>query len=77
MDLFSWLLKQPQEEVLDLLTLCVSSSVDTLSDRENAIPPEVPRMMNALDTDMTDCWKSTGESYLSHVSKERILGGHI
>ncbi|MBA4141848.1 MAG: hypothetical protein H0X43_02345 [Nitrosospira sp.] len=29
--------------------------------------------MNALNLDMADWWEPTADSYLSHVSKDRIL----
>ena len=41
MDLFSWLLQQPQEDVLDLLALCVSASVNTVTSREDSPAAEV------------------------------------
>jgi ParB family transcriptional regulator, chromosome partitioning protein len=71
-DLFSWLLKQPQEEVLDLLALCVSSSVNTVTSREDAPVPEVLRLMTALDMNMANWWGSTADNYLSHVSKDGL-----
>jgi ParB family chromosome partitioning protein len=73
-DLFSWLLKQPQEEVQDLLALCVSSSVNTVTSREDAPAPEVLRLMTALDMNMANWWEPTADNYLSHVSKDRIIG---
>jgi ParB family chromosome partitioning protein len=72
--LFNWLLMQPQEDVLDLLALCVSLSVNTVSSREEAPAAEVSGLMNALDMNMADWWEPTGDTYLSHVSKEQIIG---
>ena len=72
--LFDWLLQQPQEEVLDLLALCVSASINTVTSREDAPAPEVSGLMNALQLDMADWWEPTAETYLSHVGKDRIIG---
>ena len=72
--LFDWLLQQPQENVLDLLALCVSASINTVTSREDAPAPEVSGLMNALSLDMADWWEPTAETYLSHVGKERIIG---
>ncbi|MEP6606231.1 MAG: chromosome partitioning protein ParB, partial [Nitrosospira sp.] len=73
-NLFDWLLKQPQEDVLDLLALCVSMSVNTVSSREDAPAAEISSLMNALNMNMADWWEPTGDSYLSHIGKERIIG---
>lgn len=73
-DLFSWLLQQPQEDVLDLLALCVSASVNTVASREDAPAAEVAGLMNALNLDMADWWEPTAQTYLSHVGKDRIIG---
>ena len=72
--LFDWLLQQPQEDVLDLLALCVSASVNTVTSREDLPSPEVSGLMNALQLDMADWWQPTAETYLSHVGKDRIIG---
>jgi ParB family chromosome partitioning protein len=72
--LFNWLLMQSQEDVLDLLALCVSLSVNTVSSREDAPAPEVSGLMNALDMNMADWWEPTADTYLSHVGKDRIIG---
>ena len=72
--LFDWLLQQPQEDVLDLLALCVSASINTVASREDAPAAEVSGLMNALSLDMADWWEPTAETYLSHVGKDRIIG---
>jgi len=72
--LFDWLLQQPQEDVLDLLALCVSASVNTVASGEDAPAAEVSGLMNALSLDMADWWEPTAETYLSHVGKDRIIG---
>ena len=72
-DLFAWLLEQPQPDLLDLLALCVSHSIDTVSGRESAPSQPVASLMNALSLDMNEWWEATAENYLSHVNKDRIL----
>ena len=72
--LFDWLLQQPQEDVLDLLALCVSVSINTVVSREDAPAAEVSGLMNALSLDMADWWEPTADTYLSHVGKDRIIG---
>lgn len=67
-------MKQPQEDVLELLAFCVATSVNTVSSREDAPAAEVSSLMKALDMNMADWWEATGDSYLSHVSKDRIIG---
>jgi hypothetical protein len=43
------------------------------SARDNMPSKEVSALMNALNLDMADWWEATAD-YLSHVSKDRILG---
>lgn len=71
--LFEWLLEQSQQDLLDLLAFCTAVSVNTVSERESTPPQEVTALMTALNLDMADWWEATGESYLSHVSKDRLL----
>ena len=73
-DLFSWLLQQPQEEVLELLALSVAASINTVASREDSPAAEVSGLMNALNLDMSDWWEPTAQTYLSHVGKDRIIG---
>lgn len=72
-NLLQWLLKQPQQDLLDLLAFCTATSINTVSSRENTPSDDVAALMNALNVDMADWWKATPENYLSHVSKDRIL----
>ena len=71
--LFGWLLEQPQQDLLELLAFCTATSINTVSSRENAPSDAVAALMIALNLDMADWWEATGENYLSHVSKDRIL----
>jgi ParB family chromosome partitioning protein len=71
--LFGWLLEQDLADLHDLLAFCTAVSVNTVSGRENAPSSDVKAIMTALNLDMADWWEPTPESYLSHVSKDRIL----
>lgn len=71
--LLEWLLEQSQQDLLDLLAFCTAVSVNTVSERESTPPQDVTALMTALNLDMADWWEATGESYLSHVSKDRLL----
>lgn len=71
--LFGWLLEQPQQDLLELLAYCATTSINTVSSRENASSDEVAGLMNALNLNMADWWEATGENYLSHVPRDWIL----
>ena len=67
-----WLLRQEQATVVQLLTLLVASSVTGVSGVERE-RQSTDALATALNLDMTKWWTATGASYLSHVSKSRIL----
>ena len=67
-----WLLQQEQATVVQLLTLLVASSVTGVSGVERD-RQSTDALAVALNLDMTKWWAATGASYLSHVSKSRIL----
>lgn len=67
-----WLLQQEQATVMQLLTLLVASSVTGVSGVERD-KQSTDALATALNLDMTQWWTATGTSYLSHVSKSRIL----
>ena len=67
-----WLLQQEQATVMKLLTLLVASSVTGVSGVERD-KQSTDALATALNLDMTKWWTVTGTSYLSHVSKSRIL----
>lgn len=72
-ELFAVLLAMPQDELVQLLAVCVASTVDVVSSREHDAPGEV--LAQAVGLDMTAWWKPTAEGYFSHVSKAVILEG--
>ena len=67
-----WLLEQEQATVMQLLTLLVASSVTGVSGVERD-KQSTDALATALNLDMSKWWAATGASYLSHVSKFRIL----
>jgi ParB family chromosome partitioning protein len=71
--LFEWLLEQSQQDLLDLLAFCTAVSVNTVSERESTPSKNVTALMRALNLDMSDWWEASAKSYLSHLSKDRIL----
>ena len=70
-ELFAWLLQQPQAEILSMLAFCVALSVDCVQSDE--APSVADELASAAGLDMRAWWTATAESYLSHVSKARIL----
>lgn len=68
-----WLLTQPQADVIELLA--VLTSVTIYRWRGNAYGAEtkhLDRLSSIVDLDMGKWWRPTVQSYLGHVSKDRI-----
>ena len=66
-----WLISLPQMDLLELLALCASLTV-------NALPSigaiaEATALADAVGLDMADWWEPTAEGYLNHVPKARIV----
>ena len=63
--------------MIDFLAFCVGQTVHTvqLNHYRQSDPCLVAadRLAEAVDLDMADWWKVTGESYLVRVKKEQIL----
>lgn len=70
-ELFAVLLAMPQDELVQLLAVCVASTVDVVSSREHDAPGEV--LAQAVGLDMAAWWRPTAEGYFSHVAKAVIL----
>ncbi|MBN6738878.1 ParB/RepB/Spo0J family partition protein [Burkholderia multivorans] len=70
-ELFGWLLEQPQAVVLNILAVCTALSLNGVSRTEE--PNAINALAGALELDLTKYWKPTCESYLNHVSKDRIV----
>lgn len=69
--LFLWLLEQPLEVILSLMSFCVGCSINAVQSREgkNMAADELGL---ALGLDMADWWAATADSYFLHVSKARM-----
>lgn len=71
-DLFAVLLALPQDELVQLLAVCVASAVDVVTPRASQTTPGAG-LAQAVGLDMAVWWKPTAESYFRHVSKAVIL----
>ncbi len=65
-----WLVAWPQEDLLALLAYLTAISVNGIQTQEgdSALDP----LAEAVQLDMTQYWQPTRESYLDHVSKQRL-----
>ncbi|RQQ79035.1 ParB/RepB/Spo0J family partition protein [Burkholderia stagnalis] len=70
-DLFGWLLSQPQAVILNILAVCTAISLNGVSRAEEGNP--INAIAGALELNLMNYWKPTRESYLNHVSKDRIV----
>ena len=70
-DLFGWLLEQTQDRLLNLLSVCTALSINGVSNTEG--PNAINTIAAALEVNLSTYWQPTCESYLSHVSKDRIV----
>jgi len=68
---FAWLIGLPQAEVLDLLALCASLTVNVLPSA--GVRAEADALADAVGLDMADWWEPTPDGYLNHVPKARIV----
>jgi ParB family chromosome partitioning protein len=69
---FDWMLGQPSQTVQRLLTFLVASTVNGITGTDAGRPIN-DGLARALGLDMTRCWSATGEAYLQHVSKARVV----
>ena len=69
--LFTWLLEQPQAELLSMLACCVALTVNAVQADER--PSAADEIARAAGLDMRAWWTPTAESYLSHISRAQIL----
>ena len=70
--LFVALRAMPQEELLQLLAVCVAATVDVVTPRATAQAPGAA-LAQAVGLDMAAWWRPTAEGYFRHVSKAAIL----
>jgi len=68
-----WLLAQAQADVIDMLAVLISATI--YRHRSHAHGTEtghLDRLAEIVGLDMSKWWQPTAQSYLAHVSKERI-----
>lgn len=71
-ELFAVLRAKPQDELVQLLAVCVAATVDVVTPRATPHPPGT-ELAEAVELDMAAWWKPTAEGYFRHVSKAVIL----
>ncbi|HCF3086491.1 TPA: ParB N-terminal domain-containing protein [Pseudomonas aeruginosa] len=70
--LFAALLAMPQDELVQLLAVCVAVTVDVVTPRAAQHQPGA-ELAEAVGLDMAAWWKPTAEGYFKHVAKAVIL----
>lgn len=68
--LFTALMVLPQEDLLELLAVCVASTVDAVTSSE--VNPNADDLARVLNLNMRQWWTATAGSYFCHVSKTKI-----
>jgi ParB family chromosome partitioning protein len=76
-DLWTWCLKQAQDDLLDLLACCAACTVDAVRRKGDRADSErllhFDALAAALRLDMTAWFKPTAANYFSRISKDAIL----
>ena len=70
--LLTWLIGQPQETLLELLSLCSALSLSVIASRETERRGDA--LATAVGLDMADWWSATSGAYLAQISKAQIVG---
>ncbi|MFS8973888.1 ParB N-terminal domain-containing protein [Cupriavidus necator] len=70
-ELLPHLIALPQQDLLQLLALCTATSVDAIAGSEG--PNAADAVAEAVDLDMSQWWTATGDSYLQHVPKAKVV----
>lgn len=71
-ELFAALLAKSQDELVQLLAVCVAATVDVVTPRATQRQPGA-ELAQAVGLDMAAWWKPTAEGYFRHVPKAAIL----
>lgn len=71
-ELFAALLATSQDELVQLLAVCVAATVDVVTPRTTQRQPGA-ELAQAVGLDMAAWWKPTTEGYFRHVPKAAIL----
>lgn len=68
-----WLLEQPHADLIDLLAVLTSVSIYRRQGHSHGAElRHLDRLAGIIGLDMSRWWKPTAQSYLAHVSKDRI-----
>ena len=70
--MFTWLLVQDRDTLLELLAYCTARSIDAVAGRERN-SDQSDAIAKALDIDFADWWVPTASNYLGSVSKAKAL----
>lgn len=71
--ILDWALVQDTQTLLDLLAYLVATSVQGVEHHESTVTTVLDRLGAVLGIDSAQWWEPTTDSYLSHVSKGRII----
>jgi ParB family chromosome partitioning protein len=69
----AWALSQDTETLLELLAYLVATTVQGIQHQESSKANALDQLAALLDVHMHEWWSATGETYLSHVSKNRLV----
>lgn len=74
-ELLVWMLKQPQQVVLELLAFCTAMACDLTLQRDDGKTDDTDYkvLAKAVDLDMRNWWVADSASYFGHVSKNRMM----
>ena len=67
-----WLLGRAQADNIELLTALLSATIYRVRHNGTAGTKHLDRLGQLVELDMANWWAPTAESYLGHVSKDRI-----
>ena len=70
-DRLEWLIELPQADLLELLALCTTMTVNALPGAGAAC--DANALAAAVELDMADWWEPTPARYLNHVPKSQII----
>ncbi|MCB4321513.1 ParB/RepB/Spo0J family partition protein [Alcaligenes sp. 13f] len=69
----TWALSQDTETLLELLAYLVAVTVQGIQHQESSQTSTLDQLARLLDVQIPEWWSATGETYLSHVSKDRLV----
>ena len=69
----TWALSQDTETLLELLAYLVAITVQGIQHQESSNANALDQLAGLLDVQIPEWWSATGETYLNHVSKDRLV----